>query len=374
MKNNALFLFLLLIFSCQKEEVVDVKSKNNLKKVAESTYKLFQMPGLCYLAVKNDSIVISEGLGYANMSEKIPFTPQTRMIIASISKTIIVTTLMQLVENGSINLDSDINQYLPFSVRNPNYPDVVITVRMLLTHTSSISDAGYVSEYYLYGYDDYPVLLMNFQKNYLTKNGTYYTNANFYSNRPGTNYKYSNVGAALAACIVEQVSGIDFNEYCKEHVFQPLGMNKTTWLFNETPKDEIAIPYSNLNNLNPSKPFFSYPTYPDGHLITTAEDLSKLMRAYLMEGSFNNYQLLQPSTVDAILNIQNLAVGVKQGLIFEFLENVNFSVWGHNGGDPGVSTEMYFDREKHIGYIMFTNRSNAYSQTLRNALLQFANQ
>jgi CubicO group peptidase (beta-lactamase class C family) len=98
------------------------------------------------------------------------------------------------------------------------------------------------------------------------------------------------------------------------------------------------------------------------------------MRAYLMEGSFNNYQLLQPSTVDSILNIQNLAVGVKQGLIFEFLENVNFSVWGHNGGDPGVSTEMYFDREKHIGYIMFTNRSNAYSQTLRNALLQFANQ
>lgn len=364
---------IILLFSCQKEDLVDVSNKEELRKVIESAFKQYQMPGLAYLAVKNDSVVISEGMGYANVKNKIPFTPQTRMIIASISKTIIATAIMQLVENGSIELDSDINQYLPFSVRNPKYPIEPITVKMLLTHTSSISDAGYISEFYLYGYMDHPVSLFDYEKEYLTENGKYYTSSNFSDNKPNSNYEYSNVAAALAACVVEQVSGMNFNDYCKSNIFQPLEMTKTTWFFAETPQSEIAIPYLNLNNMNPDKPFFSYPTYPDGHLITTIEDLSKFMRAFIMDGTFNNYQLLQPSSVNAILSVQ-YETEFKQGLIFYNLENAHFSVWGHNGGDPGVSTEMYFDKTKKVGCIMFTNRSDAYPKTIRNSLLQFANQ
>jgi CubicO group peptidase (beta-lactamase class C family) len=367
-------LIIILLFSCHKEELVDVSNKEILGKVIESTFNLYQMPGLAYLAVKNDSVLISGAMGYANVKDKILFTPQTRMIIASISKTIIATAIMQLVETGSIDIEADINQYLPFSVRNPKYPNEPITTKMLLTHTSSISDGGYISEFYLYGYFDYPVSLLDFEKGYLSENGQYYTSANYSNFKPKSNYEYSNVAAALAAFLVEQVSGVSFNDYCKRHIFQPLGMSKTTWFFSETPKSEIAIPYSNLNNLNPDKPFFSYPTYPDGHLITTTEDLSKFMRAYILDGTFNGYQLLQQSSVDTILSIQYETKSEKQGLIFYNLENPQFSVWGHNGGDPGVSTEMYFDKTKKVGYIMFTNRSDAYSQSLRNALLQFANQ
>jgi CubicO group peptidase (beta-lactamase class C family) len=365
--------FILFLNSCQKEELVDLTRKEELDKVIVSTFKQYQMPGLCYLAVKGDSIVLSDGKGYADVKNKIPFTPQTRMVIASISKTIVATSVMQLVENGSIDLNTDINQYLPFSVRNPNYPDEPITTRMLLTHTSSITDGGYVSGFYLYGYKDYPVSVLEFEKNYLTNSGSYYTSANYSNSKPGSTHKYSNVGAALVACIVQQVSGIDFNEYCKTNIFQPLGMNKTTWYFSETPQNEIAVPYSDLNNLNPSKPFFSYPTYPDGHLITTTEDLSKFMRAYMMNGTFNGYQLLQPATVDSILSVQSNSI-TYQGLIFVHLTTSQFSVWGHNGGDPGISTEMYFDRNKKVGYIMFTNRGFAYPSSLRNALLQYANQ
>ncbi|MBN1117219.1 MAG: serine hydrolase [Bacteroidales bacterium] len=367
-------LIIILLFSCQKEELVDLSLKAELENVIESAFKQYQMPGLAYLAVKNDSVVISEGIGYANVMEKMPFTPQTRMIIASISKTIIATAIMQLVEKGSIDLDADINQYLPFSVRNPRYPKEPITTRMLLTHTSSISDGGYIYELYLYGFTDYPVSLLSFEKEYLSKNGQYYSQVNYSKFKPNSNYEYSNVAAALAACLVEQVSGVNFNDYCKVYVFQPLGMSKTTWFFSETPKSEIAIPYSDLNNMNPDKSFYSYPTYPDGHLITTTEDLSKFMRAYIMDGTFNGYQLLQQSSVDTILSIQFETESEKQGLIFYHLENSQFSVWGHNGGDPGVSTEMYFDKTKKVGYIMFTNRSDAYPKSLRNALLQFANQ
>lgn len=364
-------LLFVLLFSCEKPELVDISSREELDKVVASVFAQYQLPGLAYLAVKGDSVVVSEGLGYANVKEKVPFTPQTRMLIASVSKTVVATAVMQLVEAGSLELDADINQYLPFAVRNPRYPDVPITARMLLTHTSTITDGGYLAEFYLFGYVDYPVSLLEFQREYLTEGGRYYTDANYADARPGDSHDYSNVGAALAALLVEQVAGVSFNDYCKTQIFQPLGMSRTTWLFSETPQAELAIPYANLNDLNPGNPFFTYPTYPDGHLITTIDDLSKFLRAYLMDGSFGGYQLLQPATVDTILS-QQYDAGFTQGLMFYNLENPEFSVWGHNGGDPGVSTELYFDRSKKVGYIVFTNRSDVYSQPLRNALLQFA--
>jgi CubicO group peptidase (beta-lactamase class C family) len=151
-------------------------------------------------------------------------------------------------------------------------------------------------------------------------------------------------------------------------------MDKTTWFFSETPKNEVAIPYADNNITNPPKPFYTYPTYPDGHLITTIDDLSIFMRAFIMDGKYNEFQLLQPQTIDTIMH-ENVSIpGGKQGLIFYQHKIGQFEVWGHDGGDPGVSTEMYFDREKRVGYIMFNNRTSAYSSSLGNALLLYANQ
>jgi CubicO group peptidase (beta-lactamase class C family) len=375
-KGIPLLLLILVVFiSCQKEEIVDVTQKTELDKVVDSEFKRLQMPGLACLAVKDDSVVYLGLRGYANRNEKKAFTNQTRMLIASTSKSVTLTAIMQLYEKGLVNLDTDINQYLPFQVQNPHYSDYPITVRMLLTHTSSISDAAYMpSIYYLFGYVDYPETLMGFEENYLTPAGSNYTKKNFADNKPGEVYDYSNVGAALIACLVEHVTNTGFNDYCKQNIFGPLGMDKTTWFFSETPKNEIAIPYSDNNIVNPSKPFYTYPTYPDGHLITTIEDLSKFMRAFIMDGQYNGFQLLQPQTIDTIMH-ENISIpGGKQGLIFFEHKIGQFEVWGHDGGDPGVSTEMYFDREKRVGYIMFNNRTSAYSSSLGNALLLYANQ
>jgi CubicO group peptidase (beta-lactamase class C family) len=376
-RKTLILLLILVSVSCQKDKIVDLSQRDNLEKVIESEFNRLQMPGLAYAAVKDDSVVYICSKGYANKFEKIPFTPQTRIIIASISKTMVVTAIMQLYEKGLIFLDDDINKYLPLTVRNPKYPDDKITVEMLLTHTSSISDDGYdISFFYLYGYVDYPESLLSFEKNYLTKEGQYYTKSSFSKYKPGTTYSYSNLGASLLACLVETISGTDYNTYCKTNIFQPLGMTRTTWFFSETPRDEIAIPYDRNNGVNPSKPFFSYPSYPDGHLITTIEDLSKFLRAYIMDGTFNHYQLLKPETVEIILREHTRDNNEIQGLIFYEYKIGNFTVWGHDGADPGVATEMYFDRENHTGFIQFTNRNNIYPnpETLGNALLLYANQ
>lgn len=369
------FLFILLyvsFYSCEREDLVSLTQKDELEKVIDSEFKRTEMPGLACVAVKEDSIVYTGYFGYANLKDKVEISSQTRMLVGSVSKTLTLTAIMQLYDRGLIDLDADINSYLPFVVRNPRYENVPITVRMLLTHTSSISNSqtGYL--FWLWGYDDYPETLMSFQQNYLTTNGKYSSKSNYSDKMPGTNYLYSNVGAALIACLVEHVTGQDFNDYCKKNIFEPLGMNKTTWFYSQTPKPEMAIPYANIAITDPQEPFPIIPFYPAGQLITTVEDLSKFMRSYIMDGTFNKYQLLKPQTVDLILHDYK----DRQGLIFIKFKMGEFTVWGHDGLIPGASAEMYFDRNQRVGYIMITNRNTLFSRNsvIGNALLLYANQ
>jgi CubicO group peptidase (beta-lactamase class C family) len=365
-------LILFSILSCQKEEIVDVSQKEELEKVIESEFKRTEMPGMACVAVKNDSIVYIGYWGYANVNDKIEVSPQTRMQVGSVSKTITLTAIMQLYDKGLIDLDADINMYLPFQVRNPQYNNVPITVRMLLTHTSSIADAYPLHALNFWGYVDFPESQMGFENDYLTSSGKYYTKNNFSKHKPGTNYEYSHVAASLIACLVEYVSDTNFNDYCKTNIFEPLGMNSTTWLYSETPKSEVAIPYANVDITNPPNPYICFPYYPSGNLITTTEDLSKFMRAYIMDGTYNNFKLLKPQTVDSILH-ENKG---NQGLIFVTNKMGRFKVWGHNGGFPGIAGEMHFDREARVGYILITNRNLIYSKfaPIGNALLLYANQ
>jgi CubicO group peptidase (beta-lactamase class C family) len=367
-----LTLFYISFYSCQKEELVDLTQKDELEKVIDSEFKRTEMPGLACVAVKEDSIVHFEYRGYANLKDKVEISSQTRMLVGSVSKTITLTAIMQLYDKSLIDLDADINSYLPFEVRNPRYEDVPITVRMLLTHSSSISESYISSSLWFQGFVDFPETQMSFQQNYLTTDGKYYSKDNYSNKKPGTTFLYSNVSISLLACLVEYITGEDFNDYCKSNIFTPLGMSKTTWLYSETPEHEMAIPYANIAIINPSSPFVVLPYYPAGQLITTVKDLSKFMRAYIMDGTYNDYQLLKPQTVDLILNDYKDG----QGLIFHKSNMGKFTVWGHCGFIPGVSAEMYFNRENNIGYITITNRNILYSpnSALGNALLLFANQ
>jgi CubicO group peptidase (beta-lactamase class C family) len=96
------------------------------------------VPGIAYCVVKGEQMIWSGGAGWANMEEKIPMSIDGIMNIASISKTFTAIAVMQLWEKGLLDLESDVNTYLPFSVRNPHHPDVPITIFQLLTHTSWI--------------------------------------------------------------------------------------------------------------------------------------------------------------------------------------------------------------------------------------------
>jgi CubicO group peptidase (beta-lactamase class C family) len=364
-----------LLTSCKEGEVVNPQDRSVLEHILTSEFQKLNMPGYGVAAVKGDSVVYMNTFGHANVRDQVPFTPQTRMVIASISKTFIATAIMQLWEQEKIGLDDDINRYLPFEVRNPNFPGDTITVRMLMTHTSSITDAAYRSDvFYLFGYVDYPETIGSFLQNYLRPDGAYYDPILYSKQKPGTAFSYSNVASTLLAYLVERVSGTDFNSYCKAHIFQPLKMTRTTWMFSETPQNEVALHYTSASDRHPAKPYLTYPDYPDGHLITTVEDLSRFMRAFINRGTFDGTQLLAPATIQLMLSEQSTLSGGKQGLIFAAGTANSGEVWGHSGGDPGTSTLMYFDTLSQTGAILLCNQTLTYSYPSLAALLQYADQ
>ncbi len=155
-KYQAYYLLLLFITaSCQKEESnVDLSLKENILNIITAEKNIQEMNSVAFCVVKNDSLLWADAMGYADRDKHILATPETRYLIASISKSVTATAIMQLYDMGLFELDEDINKYLPFHLANPNHPDDAITFRMLMNHTSSIEDNINSSiDLYCWGFD-----------------------------------------------------------------------------------------------------------------------------------------------------------------------------------------------------------------------------
>jgi len=335
------------------------------------------IPGLSASIVRNGRILWTESYGYANISQNLPVKDTTLFMLASISKTITGTALMQLYEQGYFKLDDPINEYLPFQVHNPMFPLKKITFRMLLTHSSSIRDNWDIILPYLPG--DPKIPLGEYMEEYLTPRGEYYHRfLNFYLQRPGTDYHYSNIAVALAGYLVEVISGMPFDEYCKINIFKPLDMDETAWFLADLNSSHIAVPYKwNGQKFIPYE-HYGYPDYPDGQLRTSATQLSHFLLMMMNHGEYNSTHILRESTIDLMLTPQlpfymgqeNGYWANTQGIIWYQIDLPGRTLWGHEGGDPGVSTCMFFEPETNIGVIILTNGEN-YDPLILSALFTF---
>ena len=202
------------------ESLLDREIKNWMEKK--------NVPGLAACIAKGDKVVWSNGYGMANMTKKIPFTPdQTLFQIASISKTIAATAVMQLRDKGLLELDEDVNKFLKFSVRNPEHPDEPIIFKHLLTHTSSINDSDAL--YSIYAIGDPTTSLEEAVTQYFTTKGSLWSRKNYGKSAPGAKTRYSNAGFALLGYLVEVISKQPLEEYLQQNVFSTLQMNETSF-------------------------------------------------------------------------------------------------------------------------------------------------
>jgi CubicO group peptidase (beta-lactamase class C family) len=330
--------------------------------------------------VTEQGILYQHGFGFADTQTKKAYGLHTVQSVASVSKTLVGLALLKAQELGLLTLDDPVNKYLPFPVVNPAFPNVPITLRHLATHTSSIRDNDfYLSKNYFLqpGQDvkgplafedmqtfipaDSAVTLPAFLKNVLTPQGKWYQSKGFFARRPGELYEYSNVGAALAAYVVELVSKQPFPEFTARYLTRPLRMRDSGWNFAE-------VAFARCSRLYQSPyvplPYYGQATYPDGGFLSSVADLSQYLRE-LIRGYQGQGTLLRPASYREYFQPQLMASHFEErNERNPYSESYNVGIFmgfgytgfiGHTDGDPGVVALMFFDPKTGIGRILLMN-------------------
>jgi CubicO group peptidase (beta-lactamase class C family) len=383
MKKHAfLFIAFMIItsFGCSKKLAT---SSEDLDTSFKNLSKDMLMAGFAVTVVKKDKILFQNAYGQADVAKNTPYTNQTVQPIASISKTFIGVALMKAIEQGLFTLETPINDILPFKVKNPNAPNSIIRIKHLATHTSGMTDnqTTYHKSYSILagenttsteakrminelGFSTSGTVksLKDFLEAYCTEGGSLYDKANFLAADAGTSYSYSNIGAGLAAYLIEVKTGKSFSDYTTENIFKPLGMNNTSWFITADNRPKMATLHWERNK---PLPHYTSATYPDGMLRTSNEDLSK----YFMEkikGFSGESTFLKKESFDMLFKKQ-FEVGKTPTNLNEKEENAGiFWVYfkngrlGHTGGDFGLSTIMAFYPDTKTGFIFLTNTESEY--------------
>ena len=318
------------------------------------------LPGFCVAIVDGAGVRYSRGFGYANIAQQLPYTANTVQPIASVTKTLIAVSLMQSVERGYFTLDTDVSSVVPFNVRNPRFPKVPITIRQLATHTSSIIDRDpFYGDSYFNGVQT-KFDIKDLLQSYLSPDGNAYSAGNFSKERPSAAYEYSNLGATLAALAVETKAGTSYAKFTQANILEPLHMDASGWSSLST-KEVVATLYD--KHKKPIAPY-SFPSYPDGGLFTSCNDLGKFLAA-MISGYEGKPGIMSATSFREMFSAQfpkdrqpkNVSPGdgLDAGIIWE--RSLHGEL-GHTGGDPGVTTQIYFDPSTGTGRVLLTNMSD----------------
>lgn len=351
----------------------------------DSIAQEYKLVGMSVGVMCNNDIVDLHHFGLADIGRNIPVTDSTMYRIASISKTITATALMILYDQELFLLDDDISDYLGYEIRNPNHPDVPITFRMLLSHTSSLQDGTGYSDFLS---DTYNLTPPPYIKNLLLPGGEYYTPNMWRNELPGNYFTYSNCNYGLIGTLVEVLSGQRFDAFVRENLFGPLGIDGDFYVNQLQNINNIAVLYRNGNpqadNYNGGypEPFDSTGYYvgsnglvfaPQGGLRISAKQLLKFMNLHLNYGYINNEQMLDSTTIsdmqathwdyDGNNGDNYYSLFNRWGLGFHLTTNTPYGdvvfdtvpMVGHPGEAYGLISDMYFDQNKKFGFVFITN-------------------
>lgn len=326
--------------------------------IIESEMGIEHFPGIATVIVKDGQIVWLESYGWADFETNTPVTGETVFMLASVSKLFTGMAGVHLSQENGVDLDADINDLLPFSVAVPAHPAEPITLRQLMTHTGSIVDNFDVMDTY-YDQPDPSIGLGEVMERYLSVGGEDYDPSHFLTAAPGTAFEYSNIGTALSGYVTELASGMPFDAYCEQELFSPMCMDNTGWFFSDFDPSEVATPYRFQGGSYIPYEQYGFADYPSGQLRSTVVDLARFMITILDGGMYDGTEVLASASVGAMLSPQIPAIEVQMGLNWYqevlFHDGGTATVWGHNGGEQGVSTDLYIDPATGIGVCVLTN-------------------
>ncbi len=382
MNKIALLSVLFIIIACKSDtshevETVDYDSQNIEKELGEF-FSNTHSKGMGVALFNGDQILFERGYGVSSLKYNIPYTAQTTQNIASISKVVTGLTLLKAMEGKDVNLDQDINTFLPLKVKNPLFPEAPITLKQLVTHTSSIYDGNFYGNSYYTLEEDFTenpdidqeeikslptkensLSLTEYLRATLEETDSSSTKYGYINYQPGTTYSYSNNGAGIVALFVQTITGKDFKTFSYENVIQPLSLQNSTW------QDKIDDQHSFLYSKNELRyPFYGLVTAADGAYRTNTHELAilgqELINAYQGKGTLlnkNSYEIFFKKYLNEShfktekSSRDHKEKGFNKGVFITYKDNTI----GHSGGDPGVTTMLYFNPETNKGYALLFN-------------------
>ncbi|HJF31171.1 MAG TPA: serine hydrolase [Sporosarcina psychrophila] len=310
--------------------------------------------GASIVILKDNKVVLSKGYGYGDIENQIKINPNTAVFEwGSVSKLFVWVSVMQLVEQGKIDLDEDINSYLPQGFLTKLTYDDPITMLDLMNHTAgfeeNIFDTGYATES--------PVKSLEEGLKIAEPNQVY---------RPGKVVAYSNYSTSLAAYIVQLITEQDFNEYVDEHIFQKLGILDSTAYLSLGRNEQITKNKVNgyelieKGSFKLSTPYYMS-MYPSGGINGTAQDLAKFAMALMPQSDNENVLFEDENTLVTMLS-QSYAINKNvPGIAHGFWEyDGKFKGLTHGGNTVSFSSNFHIVPEENFAVIIVTNQASEY--------------
>jgi len=309
--------------------------------------------GASVLVMKDDKLLLQKGYGYSNFKDKKPIDPNATIFrLASISKLFTWVAVMQLEEQGKLDLDTDINQYLDFQIR-PAFGRS-ITIRNLMTHTGGFEET--VRDIILVN-GKQPANQVPGLRDFLMQNQP----RRLFP--PGIVPGYSNYGVGLGSYIVQRISGQPFEQYVADHIFTPLGMTHSTF-YQPPPKDLESLPSEGYRNNTSRDPvgFEIFNPVGAGGVSSTATDMCRFGLALLNGGELDGHRILKPETLAQMYKPQFRASDQLPAFGMGFYETWRNDLrWiGHEGDLIAFHSLFFLERsQKLILFVSFNSAGGA---------------
>jgi CubicO group peptidase (beta-lactamase class C family) len=323
----------------------------------------FKIPGASLAILTGDQVTYAKGFGARDLEQNLPATSDTLYGIGSCTKSFTALGIMQLVQEGKLNLEDPVEKYVPFKLKTKEHP---ITIHNLLSHSSGIPDLGIASiliqrlslggsnSITMSSWDDFFRHINGASKEIITK--------------PGEKFRYFNSGYTILGKIIEILSNRSFEDYIRDQILKPLKMERTTFL-EEKFKSDSDVMSPSFIGMKSGKPIiiklnhpYSKFIYPPGGLLSSVKELTNYLSMYFNNGSFEESQLLDKSLLDEMLKnhieVPSVLKEGKSGYGYGWAIEENFyghKLLSHSGSTAVSGAHLAFIPEKKLGIAVACN-------------------
>lgn len=349
------------------------EARKRLEEYIAKTMAQVHIPGLSIALVKEGEVVYARGFGARNLENDIPATPDTLYGVGSCTKSFTALAIMQLVEQGKLDVQDPVNEYLNLKL---GFEEDPITIHHLMSHSSGVPSLGMagilISK--MTGRPRYWIPMSDTEDFLSHLNGA----QEEVVTRPGGRYFYFNSGFTLLCEIVERVSGMRYEDYIKEKILKPLKMNRSTFLKEEFEKDpDIMTAYRREDDgtITPTVHPFHRLIYAPGGLLSSVIECTNYLIANIDGGVFNGTRIIEESLLEEMHKIQiktsknifgTLGYGYGWGIQENFFGHTQI---GHSGSTGVSSARLAFIPDENIGVALAANSGSSVSTDVPLALL-----